>query len=103
MQSVENQVEKKGYSSRVICVACTNKHMQALRIEMKLLWSRLKGFADVDDGIPEKPIVWSRWGIRNMVQERAMSSAANVIVTIHLNDVSITCEQLLCMLNPQKA
>lgn len=42
---------KNNYSTCVICVACTNKHMQPLRIEMKPLWSRLKGFADVDCGI----------------------------------------------------
>lgn len=83
----------------VICVACTNKHVQPLRIEMKPLWSRLKGFEDVDHSIPWKQSVWSRREGGTERESNVLSEA--VIVTIHLNDVSITSNQLFCILNQQ--
>ncbi len=58
----------------VIFVACTNKHVQPLRIEMKPPWSRLKGFEDVEHSIPWKHSAWSRRE-GGMARERAMSSA----------------------------
>ncbi len=88
---------KNCYSNKCHFVACTNKHVQPLRIEMKPLWSRLKGFEDVDHSIPWKQSAWSR---RDRARKSNVLSKA-VIVTIHLNNVSITCNQLFCILNEQ--
>lgn len=75
-----------------LCVACTNKHMQLYRNEMKPLWSGFwRILCDCWPWFSRETYLFVADGKKELKESNVLSKA--IIVTIHLilNNVSIAC------------